>query len=138
MPVATLTVKEQTIINGPKGLSFKYYHKDGNKIVKIKGEEQADGSFLLTIKDGNNEEKKTLSKKELLKYIKDNEQLVFAIESIEAQKGGKRKAKRVSRKGSKRSSRRTSRKGSRKGSKGGARKGSRGGSRKGSRRINKY
>ena len=53
MPVEKLTVKEQQIINGPKGISFKYYHKDGDDIIKIQGIEQPDGKFILITKKNN-------------------------------------------------------------------------------------
>jgi len=139
MPVEKLTIKEQQIINGPKGISFKYYHKDGDDIVKIQGLEQPDGKFILiTKKNKEPAEKKELTKKELLKYIKDNDQLVFAIESIEALKGGKRKSRRGTRKGSRKTSRKGSRKGSKKASRKGSKGGARGGSRKGSRKVKKY
>lgn len=134
----SLTVNEQQVIVGEKGISFKYYHKDGNKKVKIIGKEQDDGTFLLITIDGDKKETKTLSKKELLDYLKDNEQLAFAIESIKSKKGGKRKSRRSSRKGSKKGSRKGSRKGSKGGARKGTKKGSRRGSRKGSRKVNKY
>lgn len=136
--MSELTVNEQQVIVGDKGISFKYYHKKGNKKVKIIGKEQDDGSFLLITIDGDKKEQKTLSKKELIDYIKKDEQLAFALNSIKAQKGGKRGSRKGTRKASKKGSRKASRKGSRKGSKKGSKGGARGGSRKGSRPVKKY
>jgi hypothetical protein len=66
---------EEIVVDGPRGLSVKYFHKSGDKVDKIVIFEK-NGEF--TMKTGN--EEKTLSKAELLEELKSNKKLKFALE----------------------------------------------------------
>jgi hypothetical protein len=136
---------EEIVVDGPRGLSVKYFHKSGDKVDKIVIFEK-NGEF--TMKTGD--EEKTLSKAELLEELKSNKKLKFAVEYAKTQKGGKDEkpeqpvqtggAKKGSKKSSKKGSKKSSKKGSKKSSKkmvGGAKKGSKKSSKKGSKKSSK-
>lgn len=102
---------EELVINGPKGLSIKYYHKDENVSLKIVVHEK-DGKFMMRTMEGEEKKEKELTKEELVKELSKNKELKFALEYVKSQKGGVKVSKKTSRKStakkvSKKSSRKT-------------------------------
>jgi len=105
---------EEKIVHNDRGVTFAYFHKEGDKQEKIKGRLNADGTYTLMNFKGGKKDEKIMSKTELLDELKKNKDLKFVIAYIKDVKGGKRK---ISRKPSRKTSRKPSRKTSRKGSK---------------------
>jgi hypothetical protein len=99
-----VVVHEESVIHGPKGLSFKYYYKDESTKEKVNGRQNQDGTFTLIRTVGDQQDIKTLTKEELLKEIGKMKYLKFAYDYLKSQAGGKRSKKR-SRKSSKKRSR---------------------------------
>ena len=143
-------IHEEEVAHGDRGISFKYYHKEGDKIEKIRGIPKDDGTFIIITGEKENKKDETMSKEDVIKMLTKMKHLKFALDYIKTAKGGKRGSRKGSKKGSKKGSRKGSRKmsggkrrGSRKGSKGskkGSKKGSRkmsGGKRRGSRKGSK-
>lgn len=120
-------VHEEQVIHGERGLKFKYYHKEGDKVEKITGIQKPDGSWvIITVDGGDKKEEENVTKEDVLKLLKKEKHLAFALEYIKDVKGGlrrMRRSSRSSRKGSKKGSRKMSR--SKRGSKKGSKKGSR-------------
>ena len=117
---------EETIIDGPKGLTIKMFKKDAKNTTKILITGKND-NFKMRIQEGENKTEKDLSLKDLLSELKSNKALKFAADFAKTQKGGKllggsltggrRASKKTSKKTSKRTSKRTSKKSSKKTSK---------------------
>lgn len=107
---------EEIVVDGPKGLSVKYFSKTGDNVDKIVIYGK-DDSFKMKTSDGE----KTLNKSELLNELKSNKKLKFAAEYAKTQKGGdfqeggakKQSSKKQSKKSSKQSNK-TSKKTSKK------------------------
>lgn len=124
-------VHEEFIAHGEKGLTIKFFHKEGKEVMKVVIVKKPEGFMMKTTMGGKTSEA-TLSKTDLVKELKKHKQLKFAVDFVESAKNlarPKRSSRKAgSKKGSKRSSRkvsrskRTSRKGSRKGSKKSSRK----------------
>ena len=150
----TVTILEEEVKDGPKGISFKFYQKKGGNILKVKGYQAGpDGNFKVMItKDGDKKESTDLSLADVIKMIKTMKDLDFAVKYLSGSKKqtggyyhytarvtsrGKRKSKKGSKKGSKKRSRKGYRKGSRKGSKKTGRVVSRKGSKKRSRKASR-
>lgn len=118
---------ETKLIHGDKGLTVKFFEKDGKNMTKILIIKKPEGFLLKVIKNGETSEQ-ILTKEQLLKELKKYKELEFASEYIKsatiARATGK-KVKKTSRKGSKKGSKKTSRKGSKKTSRKGSKKGSR-------------
>jgi len=114
-------VDEEYIIDGPKGLTIKYYHKEGTEIEKVTISGKDDNYRMVVISGGDKKES-TLSKSDLVKEIGKNKKLGFAKDFLKTQKGGRKgsKAKKASSTKTKKSSSSKAKKGSkaRKGSKG--------------------
>lgn len=100
-------VHEETIIDGPKGVTIKYYHKEGTDIEKISISGK-DDSYKMVVISGGNKTEHTLSKSDVAKEIAKNKKLGFAKDFSKAQKGGKKgsKSKKASKTGSKKGSKR--------------------------------
>jgi hypothetical protein len=113
---------EESIIDGPKGISIKLYKKDANGVerVVINGK---DDKFIMKTKKGDKEDENTLTKAQLLAELSKNKNLKFAADFAKTQKGGKlfggkkaakrtskKSSKNVSKKGSKKASKKTSKK----------------------------
>ena len=125
-----LHIYEEQVIDGPKGLSFKLYKRDGDKKEKIVGKRNESGTFTVIYIKGDKKDTETYTLEELKKEVKKNKELDFVTKYISTAKIA-RTSRRLSRASSKRrsrgakkvtSKRRTSRKTSRKGSKKGSRK----------------
>lgn len=99
-------VHEELVVHGDRGLTFKYYHKEGNVIEKVRGKQNDDNTFSVTIQSGDKTEEHTLKKEDLVKMLNKDKHLKYMIDYIKSQKGGVRH-------GSKRTSSRSSRKSSR-------------------------
>src|SRR5437667_65816 len=101
-------VHEESVSKGTNGLAFKYYHKDNKKKEKILARQEQDGTFtLVTIVNDKKDEKKELTKEQLLKEISKIKNLQFAIDYFKTQKGGRRGSRRRSKKRSMGSKRRS-------------------------------
>ncbi len=129
-----VTIHEEQVIDGPKGLSFKLYKRDGDKKEKIVGKRNKDGTFTIIHIKGDKKDSNNYTVEELKKEIKKHKELDFVNKYVStakiarqsrkmsrassrrrsrAAKKASRKAKKTSRKTS-RKAKRTSRKGSRK------------------------
>lgn len=82
-----VTTYEEVIIDGPKGVTIKYFSKDGNSEEKITINEK-NGKFILKIKNGDKVDEKSLSKDEFIDELKKNKKLKFAADFVKTQKGG--------------------------------------------------
>ena len=138
-------VHEEMLVHGDRGLSFKYYHKEGNSIEKITGRQNPDGTFILITTINGEKETRTLSQDQLVKDLSKLKHMKYATDYIKTQKGsqGRQQARSTSRRRSRSRGRNRSRSRSRSrgrsksrgtGSRRGSRKGSRKGSSKGSSR----
>jgi len=111
------TTLEEIVVDGPKGLSIKYFSKSGDNLEKIIIYGKND-SFTMKSADGE----KIFTKAELLDELKSNKKLKFAIDytktikSVKSEQMGGAK-KKVSKKSSKKSSKKVSKKSSKKVSK---------------------
>ena len=136
---------EESIIDGQKGLSIKYFSKSGDKVDKviIYGK---DNAFKMKSADGE----KDLTKADLLKELNSNKKLKFAVEYAKSQKGGNGNGEEeedvkenfVIQEGGAKKSKKVSKKSSKKGSKkvslkGGAKKGSKKAPKKASKKASK-
>ena len=107
---------EESVIDGPKGLSIKYYKKKGNDVEKIVIYGKVD-SF--TMKTQDDQTGKELNKSELQAELKKNKKLKFTEEYVKLhlQKGGSTYTDAESgviKKASKKSTKKGSKKGSKK------------------------
>ena len=102
------TTLEEIVVDGPKGLSVKFFSKSGDDVDKIVIYGK-DDSFKMKI----NDEEKTLTKKELLDELKSNKKLKFTTDYTKTQTGGKVKVQEggEKKKLSKKSSKKLSKKG---------------------------
>jgi hypothetical protein len=75
---------EETIIDGPKGVTVKMYKKDASGVerISINGK---DDKFVMRTKKGDKEDEKTLSKDELMAELSKNKSLKFAAEFSKTQ-----------------------------------------------------
>ena len=98
-------VHEEYIILGPKGLTVKFYHKEGDQSEKyiIKAVE-GDKFKFISMKNDEEKKEEVFTKEDLLDEIKKHKLLKFALDFIKTQKGGakvKSTSKKSSKKGSK-------------------------------------
>ena len=113
---------EETIVDGPKGVTVKMFKKDASGVerISINGK---DDKFVMRTKKGDKEDEKTLTKDELMAELSKNKSLKFAAEFSKTQKGGsvfggKKSSKKSSKKTSQKpASKKSSKKSSKKGSK---------------------
>ena len=100
-------IHEESIIHGDRGLSFKYYHKEGDSIEKITGRQNPDGTFALTTIANGQKESRILSRDDLLKELGKLKHLKFAVDYIKSQKSsqGRSQGRPQRRRGSSRGSR---------------------------------
>lgn len=105
-----VTTYEESIVEGSKGVYVKYFSKDATgkqEKITINGK---DDKFVMIVKEGDKDEKKTLTKDELMTELKKNKKLKFAVDFTKTQKGGawlerqKKSSKSVSSKPDKKSS----------------------------------
>jgi len=115
------TTYEETIVDGPRGITIKMFKKDnmGVERISINGK---DDKFVMKTKKGDKEDEKTLSKNELMSELTKNKNLKFAVDFSKTQKGGrllggKKSSKTQSKKPSKKTSKKPSKKPSKKSSK---------------------
>ena len=78
---------EEKIIDGEKGLTIKYFHKDDSSTEKIVIMGKNDSFTMKTIINGDKDEK-NLSRSELMKELK-SKKLKFALDYFKGQEGGK-------------------------------------------------
>lgn len=97
------TTYEETIVEGPKGISVKMYSKDKNGIEKISISGSGD-KFVMRTMEGDKKDEKTLTRSELLEELKKNKKLKFAADFAKTQKGGAWLRRGSSKKSKKRSS----------------------------------
>ena len=110
---------ETKLIHGDKGLTVKFFEKDGKNMSKILIIKKPEGFLLKVIKNGETSEQ-ILTKDQLLKELKKYKELEFASEYIKSATIARATGRKV-----KKTSKKSSRKGSRKGSKKSSRKSSR-------------
>nr|QBK88339.1 MAG: hypothetical protein LCMiAC01_00030 [Mimivirus LCMiAC01] len=118
---------EESLIDGPKGISFKLYKKNGDKIEKYTGRQNPDGTFTLWIvKGGVKDKQEKIGIDDLMTIIKKVKDLAFVVKYMKKNAGKisrmiarmikkrivkrKRSRKKVSKKKSKKRSKKRSRK----------------------------
>ncbi len=109
-------VHEEYVINGPKGLLIKFYHKENDVTVKYVIKALDANNFKFKSMIGEKVSDQTYSKDDLLNELKKHKDLKFALDYIKTQKGGAK----VSSKGASKKkveTKTTQKKGSKKGSK---------------------
>ena len=74
------TVKKEKLIDGEKGLSFSFVHKDGDdkKFYKVSGRSDDGKTFIVTEKNADKETTSEKSKKDVESIVKKNKDLEFA------------------------------------------------------------
>ncbi len=133
-------VVEEVVMDGPRGVSFKFFHKKNDKTKKVTGRQDEAGKFSLRVMEDKEVklDEKDLSLADLLKHLKKMKDLDFAVKYLSAakkQKGGyyhyvgspmaggrkgskrrasKKRSKKVSKKASKKRSKKSSKKVSKK------------------------
>jgi len=102
---------KQSIIDGPKGLYFKYTKKEGDNYYKITAKEITKDNFNVKEKKEGAETSSDINMTELKKILKSNKDLEFVNDYVLKErtkyKGGS--IKKSSRKSSRKSSKKTSR-----------------------------
>lgn len=131
-----LIIHEEEVIDTEKGIRFKHYHKENNKINKTVGIEDGDNFIVKTTVDGVKAES-VMSKADLLKSLSKDKEMKFVADIIKTLGDSKRKqsrttSKKTSKKSSKKTSKKTSRRTSRRTSRTQKRTSKRGSKRKGS------
>lgn len=83
-----VVVHEEKIYQGDKGITIKYYHKEGDAKEKIRISGSGE-SYKMSVTDKNGKVSESeLNKKEMLKELSSNKKLEFAKEFASVQKGG--------------------------------------------------
>merc|ERR1712166_310141 len=101
------TVKS-SLIDGAKGLSFSFLEKKGEKFYRINAKQSEDGTFEVSEKKDDKEEKKPkMLEEDIMKMVKKDKNLNFVSDYVSKerkkyQEGGKKR--KVSKKSSKRKS----------------------------------
>ena len=123
-------VHEEYVIDSPKGLTIKFYHKEGDNFHKVTIKALDDGNYkFISSRNDEDRREEVLSKKDLLNELSKSKMLKFAVDYLDKQQGG---ADRY------RSNGYQSRGSNRNGSRGSNRNQSRGSNRNGSRGSNRY
>ena len=82
----------EELIDGQKGLYFKFVHLKGDKFSKVMVKEEGKDKFLVMTKEGDKEDKKTIDSKKLKAMIKDHKHLKFVAEYMKSKDKGEYKA----------------------------------------------
>ncbi len=101
---------EKKLIDGDRGISFNYYNRNGDKVVKYSGMQNPNGTFKVFVIEGDNRDThESMSLADVLKMFAKIKELDFIVKYL---KKNPPKMKRVMRR--KRTSRRKKRKSSKK------------------------
>ncbi len=101
---------EKKLIDGDRGISFNYYNRNGDKVVKYSGVQNSDGTFKVFVIQGDTRDThESMSLEDVLKMFAKIKELDFIVKYL---KKNPPKMKRVMRR--KRTSRRKKRKSSKK------------------------
>lgn len=79
------TIKEQ-VIDGTKGLTVMYLHKEGEKFFKLYAKEESKDKFKVQVKEGEKISESDMNEKDLLKVLK-NHKLNTIIDYITKERG---------------------------------------------------
>lgn len=111
------TTYEESIIDGTKGLTLRFFKKSEKGVEKINIVEKNKKFFVKKIK-GDKKEEHEFNREKVLEFIKKEENLAFAKEFLKTQTGGAllKRLKSGSKKGSKAGSKKGSKKGSKRNS----------------------
>jgi hypothetical protein len=76
---------EESVIDGERGSSFKYFKKEGDKLVKYSAhqEEKGKDSFKFIVIEGEKRDEKIIKYADLIKEIKNRKELAFALKYFE-------------------------------------------------------
>ena len=85
------SIREE-LIDGQKGLYFKFVHLKGDKFSKVMVKEEGKDKFLVMTKEGDKEDKKTIDSKKLKAMVKDHKDLKFVAEYMKSKDKGEYKA----------------------------------------------
>ena len=98
-----------SIVDGDKGATYYYLHKDNSSFKKVKIIEK-EGKFEVKTKINEDEKSDVLDAKEFKDLIKKDKDLAFIVDYLKNTKTGGSKVKRSSKKVSKKTSKKTSKK----------------------------
>jgi hypothetical protein len=89
-----MSMIEETVIDGKKGLSIKFFKKSDDKLDKVSAKQKEDGTYVMSvIKAGKKEEKDNLSKSSLITELKKHKEMKFAVDYLSKMKGGRQSRK---------------------------------------------
>lgn len=98
----TVVIHEENVVHGDKGFRINFYHKEKGHKMKVVVTAKTPGEYIMKrMEDDKPVEEKKLSKADLIKELKSDKNLKFALEYVQS-------AKTLSR--PKKSSRKSSRK----------------------------
>src|SRR5277367_162307 len=95
-------VNEERIIMGTKGLSIKYFHKEGDSVDKVVIYEK-DGKYYLKSGSKDDQKDEEISRDDLIKFLEKDKRMKFAADFVKdfkkkgKQDGGKKKSKKSKR-----------------------------------------
>lgn len=82
-----ISVLEQSVMDGKKGMTFKLFSRVNDKVEKFRGAENQDGSFSMSVAVGNDKSNKTLKNvSDFLKEIKNVKALDFVHKYMSGRK----------------------------------------------------
>ena len=106
----TVVIHEESVVHGDKGLTIRFYHKEKGHKMKVLVVGKGTGEYVMKRSEDDKAPVETkLSKSDLVKELKADKNLKFALEYVQSAKTLAR-SKAGSRKGSKKGSRKSSRK----------------------------
>ena len=106
----TVVIHEEQVVHGDKGFRINFYHKEKGHKMKVTVSAKNPGEYVMRrMEDDKPAEEKKLSKAELVKELKADKNLKFAVEYVQSAKTLAR-SKAGSKKGSRKGSRKSSRK----------------------------
>lgn len=82
----TVVELEERLMDGPRGVSFKFFSRKGDVINKYQGREKKDGDFDVIQRIDGNSEKTVMTLKELTELFKKVKTLAFVADYMKKNK----------------------------------------------------
>lgn len=80
------TYLEENLFDGPKGVSFKYYNKVDDVVIKYAAK-QEDDMFLLYTKENDKEDRTNITRKDLMSFLKKKAPMLnFVVDYLKKKK----------------------------------------------------
>lgn len=97
-------IHEEELMDGDKGLTIKYFHKEDDNAVKIVIRQTGD-EYKIMVTRGDQKEEQTVSKEDVVKYIKKDKNLSWAANYLSGKKIARSTGGKWAKSGSKKGSR---------------------------------